>query len=152
MVAVAFLFDLAPLLIIILAVFMTFTIIGASSCGQLAADMAGAGTMKRAWIAFTNPIDFTACLAGGFSALAVGLFGGPALYGIGSIVVWIFAVMTFGLWFGMRGVNPFNPWMLVSMLLEGIPLVNVLPGISMGVRRVVRASQKEDELKAMIGR
>ena len=75
------------------------------------------------------------------------------LIGIGFLVNWIitiWATLTFGTWMALRGVSPLKArrgatWG-VSILIEIIPILQVLPGWTISAITTVISVRAEDEL------
>ena len=87
----------------------------------------------------------TALLFDGINA-AVNLI--PFLGQVLSVLVSIIAYMLFAFWFLMRGVGFVNPKRAVSFFgsstIELIPILNVLPGVTLGVVLTIYMVKLED--------
>lgn len=88
------------------------------------------------------------------SSVGAGVFVGPALYVFGSYLSVFTAYLFFTLWFLFKGVNIWSfsntKRVLVnisSMVVENVPGLNLLPGITVMVWRHVKMSQMEDRVE-----
>jgi hypothetical protein len=67
----------------------------------------------------------------------------------------ILAIMIFGVWFFLLGVNYFSgsksgtklATMLTTAIIEAVPLVDALPGLTLGISTLIWATRKEDAEK-----
>jgi hypothetical protein len=87
---------------------------------------------------------------GAFTAAAGILILAPATYFLASLLVPVFAFLLFLFWFLMKRVNPFSITGALFMMLETLPMVNLLPAITLVVWRRVRASRREDEVRSAL--
>ena len=73
----------------------------------------------------------------------------PFLGQILSVLVSIVAYCTFGFWFLKRGVGFANPKRAVTFfgsgVIEAIPVLNILPGVTLGVALTIAMVQLEDK-------
>ncbi|TSC84537.1 MAG: hypothetical protein G01um101417_202 [Parcubacteria group bacterium Gr01-1014_17] len=84
-----------------------------------------------------------------FDAVNAGLNLIPFLGQILSVLVSIVAYCTFGFWFLKRGVGFANPKRAVTFfgsgVIEAIPVLNILPGVTLGVALTIAMVQLEDK-------
>ena len=84
-----------------------------------------------------------------FDAMNAGINFIPFLGQILSVLVSIVAYCTFGFWFMKRGVGFANPKSAASFfgsgLIEAIPVLNILPGVTIGVALTIAMVQLEDK-------
>lgn len=84
-----------------------------------------------------------------FDTMNAGINLIPFLGQILGVLVSIVAYCTFGFWFMKRGVGFTNPKRAVTFfgsgLIEAIPILNVLPGVTVGVVLTVLMVQFEDK-------
>lgn len=150
MVAVAILIDLLPLIFILLAVGLVVYVL-AGDVGQDMLDSVGGNYVDDRWNRLQILWKAGRAGAGGLMLL---VFVGPLLYTVASFLSIFFGYLLFTFWFMFKGVNM---WSFRSMqrvivnltaaVVELIPLVNLLPGISLMVWRHVKLSQMEDRVK-----
>lgn len=167
MIGVAILFDLLPLmLLIVVVVFMMY-----SATGNMAEDLSNIAKANQAaqngtahgfwgWLAVKTIYGIggarvavkagAALFAGGLGAIILG----PIVYTIGSFFASTFAYIIFTVWFFVKGVNIWSfsstERVLVNMsaiIVENIPLLDLLPGITFMAWRHVKISRAEDTIK-----
>jgi hypothetical protein len=133
MIAVAVLFDLLPLLLII---------------GPIAAILMAAGDNPDCSI-WEGPWDYSVCKAagittglGGLAAVVALIVYSPMVYAFGSFLSVVLGLLLFGVWFMFKGVSPIS--LGLYMIFEAVPVVNILPMFTAGVSRCVRGAQRED--------
>ena len=84
-----------------------------------------------------------------FDAVNAGLNLIPLLGQVLAVLVSIIAYLTFGFWFLRRGVGFVNPKRAASFfgsaIIEAIPVLNILPCITVGVALTVLVVQLEDK-------
>jgi hypothetical protein len=165
MIAVAILFDFIPLIMIIAAIGVSAYFVGGfNTAEEVANSRAGDAAIQQG--GFWNTVGgyavkgvagtigtakvTKAVVAGG----VVGIFIGPIIYTVGSYLSIIFGYLIFTFWFLFKGVNmwSFNSMQKVlvnlsAFIVELVPGVNILPGISIMVWRHVKLSQLEDREK-----
>jgi len=168
MVAVAFLFDLIPIILLCLVFYFILDALGGfntltdafdtGECKELTVDMGATGldlgrdtiTVCENETAFAK-VKLLFALSGAISGT---VFTGPLVYSVGSFMATFFGYMCFTIWFA---INKVNMWSFsktgrvfanaFSALIELVPLLNLLPGITFMAWRHVKITQAEDELK-----
>ncbi len=84
-----------------------------------------------------------------FDAMNAGINLIPLLGQVLSVLISLVAYLTFGFWFLKLGVGFVNPKRAASFfgsaLIEAIPLLNILPGITVGVALTILVVQLEDK-------
>lgn len=84
-----------------------------------------------------------------FDTMNAGINLIPFLGQVLSVLISIFAYCTFAFWFMKRGVGFANPKRAITFfgsgLIEAIPVLNILPGITIGVVLTVLMVQFEDK-------
>ncbi len=79
----------------------------------------------------------------------------PGLNVVFEFLITVIALAVFGIWFLILGVNYFSGdrtgakviSMLSSSVVELVPLLDALPGITLGVWGIISATKKEDSAK-----
>lgn len=151
MVLIAIFFDLLPIIFIFISIALIAYALS-DGIGEDIVDLAQSGNFITEW---KNKAEIAAQAAAGATAsLAVLIFLGPALYTIGSFISVFFGYIFFTVWFFMKGVNIWSfdstervGVNLLAGIIELIPMINILPGITVMVWRHVKISQKEDRVK-----
>ena len=157
MLAVGILFDLLPLFLIIGTSVFVFKLLGDASA-KAASNVAACfnpATLTDLWncaMFASSPVTELSkiALASGAAAFTAVTLG-PIMYAIGSFTSTLLALFVFLVWFLVKRVNPFSPTAkrmltnLLTMIVESIPLLNILPGITFAVSRHIRISRMEDE-------
>lgn len=156
MLLVALLLDLLPLIAVVgvAAVVMGQTGLNASTLEACANTKHVALTVILG--AWWN-IDASHCVLGGGVGLAAGLatlfWLGPVIYLIASFLAMILAPLIFFLWFTVKHVPYFSSKggrmqvLLTAALIESIPFLNIVPGITFSTWKLVRISRIEDKEK-----
>ena len=162
MLAMGVFFDLLPVILIFVAVGLVIMLLGdtgvTASHAVVAAelcestpwyyvfDKAGACIVKNA-----ASVEVVVSL---FLGGATAIFLGPFIYTFGSFLSTILAYFFFTVWFYMKGVHMWTFTKgqrvlvnLCTVVVETIPLLNLLPGITFMVWRHVAISQAEDAIK-----
>jgi len=163
MMLVGLFFDLLPIILILFVIGIMFSTINGSVTEAACDDNwltrilnYRIGSNERTWL--DNTIGATTCEGATRASAAVAIIGGgfmlgPILYVVGSLFSVFTAFLVFLAWFGLKGTFILAPTgnriaaNLITMVVESLPLVNTLPGITLAVWRHVRISQKEDEKK-----
>lgn len=168
MILVGIFFDLLPVLLVFYLILIATYGVG-SAFGDLLSSAANAADICKSvggkwdlWggarcLGAKMEVYTAALLASGAglgAGAAAGFFIAPTLYVFGSYAASITAFLFFTLWFLFRGVYIWSfgnskkvVVNLFSVVVENIPLVNLLPGISLMVWRHVRIAQMEDKKK-----
>lgn len=161
MIGIGLLFDLLPILIILVlfmvGIYFIVTTSGLTELADVATTISDpdagfwektAAKTKGAWIGFR--VGFETILATAFGVF----FFLPLLYTLTSFMSVFIGYLLFTFWFMFRGVyiwsfsNPKKILVtLTTAILETIPLVNLLPGITIMVWRHVKYTQMEDALQ-----
>ena len=171
MIAVGVLFDLMPMLLIAIMMLVTFNLFGSNWAVN---DYIYHSNKASEWCAYSkaHPYNIFAkerCFhhtrraknstyyAGGILAFQtggaglVGLFVGPIIYTAGSFISTFMAYLLFFFWFGFKRVNMWSfkneKRILTNIgtsIIEGIPVLNLLPGITLMVWIHIKLSQNED--------
>ncbi len=141
MVTVGVLFDLFPFLLILIAIIIVFSIAGGDL--ETVADAAKGETIAKVKVARSIG-----------SAGVAGFFIAPIIYVAGSYIGLFLGYIFFTFWFMFKGVYMWSfsnskrvIVNIISIAVESIPLLNLLPGITLMVLRHVKISQAEDKLK-----
>lgn len=160
MILVGAFFDLIPILLVIGAIGLTVYGMGATFGGTVKSIQNADDACS--WSNLMLPFGVHKCLAYKGSAgakvalslasgIGVGIFIGPTLYVFGSYLSSITAYIFLSLWFLLKGVNIWsfsNTKKVItnvsSIIVENIPVLNLLPGITLMVWRHVKISQMED--------
>lgn len=157
MLAVAVFFDAAPLLAVFSLMALTYSAI--SGVGGGACQVAETTSiwmnpfMKLGAQGACKTVQFAAFLGAGMAGVMVG----PLLYAMVSLAVSILTVLIFSFWFLMHRVNM---WAfktnriavnLISIIVELIPGLDLLPGTTFMVWRHIKISEAEDKKKAEAG-
>ncbi len=163
MIFVGVLFDLTPILLVVLAVVVIVMlggdIIGGAQHLQQAQDTSG--FWKSTWNPFSgfyrayhNIVGDAKIVGGVVGGGLVGIFLGPVIYTLGSWVSTFFAYIFFTIWFLFRGVFIWSftsPSRLAitttTLVIENIPVVDLLPGTTFMVWRHIKKSRTEDDKK-----
>lgn len=144
-------FDLFPTILIFLAIAISIYSLGGVGVLEDIADSFG-GNVIDDWWNRSQVVYKT----GAYSATAILelIFIGPLIYTIGSFVATIFAFLVFIPWFYLKGVNmlSFSKSSRIlanglSALIESVPVLNLLPGITFMVWRHIKITQMEDKIK-----
>jgi len=150
MVGIALIFDLIPILLIVIAIVLVFYAFS-SGIGEDVQDLANSNniltrTKNKTEIA-------TQAVVGGTATFATGIFLGPILYTIGSFLSVSIGYSLFTLWFYFKGVSIWSfskpkraLTTALSMAVESIPILNLLPGMTFMVWRHVKLTQIEDHI------
>ncbi len=165
MVFIGFLFDLMPLLLILIATGFIFSQLNNTATETFCEEDAWYNKVldyRIGWGDKSNLLDKytgkTVCEFSTRASAAIAMIGGgfivgPMLYFIGSLLSIFLAFFVFLAWFGVRKVFVLSPKPgrlvanLLTLIIECLPIFNILPGITFAVWRHVRISQKEDETK-----
>jgi hypothetical protein len=118
MIAVAVLFDLLPLLLIITPFVALLGMVGDKAAGIVAG-------------------------LGGVAAIVAIITFSPMIYTFGSLLSVVLGVLLFGVWFMFKGVSPIS--LGFYMLFEAVPVINILPMFTAGVWRCIKGATREDE-------
>lgn len=140
MIVVGILFDLLPFILILAAIGVVMYGLGGD-----AETVAGAAQGSK--------LDMFKLGVSGAGGIATAILAGPLLYVIGSFITLVFGYFSFTIWFLFKGVNiwSFNSVQRVlvnaiAVAVESIPILNMLPGITLMVWRHVKVTQAEDFL------
>ena len=172
MTTVAVIFDLLPLLLIVGAVAVTFVMLGGSACltegissdvmagakwaqergwGATGQAVAGLSNIKVIrWDGLGSTFSGVRCIASGGLAVGSGIFLGPAIYFLGSIVATVLSFIVFYLWFSARRVFIFSFRSRrviansLALITKSLPLINLLPGTTVAVMMHIRQTRAED--------
>ncbi len=165
MIAVGVLFDLMPMLLIVITMLVVFQLTGGTMLGDAVKDYAQQKTLEEksgldygkwgGWI--FKPSDYAKTrvyfvgAVGGTSAVLTVLFLGPVIYTAGSFISTFMAYLLFFFWFGFKRVNMWSfkneKRILTNVgtsVIEGIPGLNILPGITLMVWIHIKLSRNED--------
>ncbi len=173
MIAVALFFDLLPIIALGIAIYISYnalseTMIGKSFNTQMEADKwcAELNNPDNGWL-YTRYVAFK-CGEGyaqardqlrvgaiGVALTGVGaIFIGPLIYETISFISTILAYLLFTFWFLFNGVNiwsfskPKKVFLnLITIIVEEIPILDLLPGTTFMVWRHIKMSQTEDKIK-----
>ena len=158
MLITAVFFDFLPLLLMVVA----FSFIVSAAAGLNEADIArivACSEAKASSGSWVNAKCATASWSFAKVGLAVGVAGistvalGPLIYLIGSFFATLISFLVFLVWFLIKGVFVFalTPRRVAANLtvfiIESLPIVNILPGHTMGVAMHIRQTRIEDERK-----
>lgn len=148
--SVAFIFDLLPILVLIVAaVFLLLGLGDISSCIQAS---------SASYFSLTKYTSGAACaysLATGAAGAVALLFIGPAVYAFLQVLMSFLGLLVFWGWFAFLGVNIWSfkkGRMLTSALagvIELIPFLGILPGTTLLVLRHIMITRTEDKLRAV---
>jgi len=173
MIAFGILFDLFPLLLVVgVAVFVMYSLGGMENVGKGTANIQAAnelaqqenttGSAEEALTGAGIGLIGAAQAGSGAAQAAVGIlaggatvfFIGPLIYVIGSFITSTIAYFFFTIWFFMKGVNIWSFGSVERMtvnvctfVVEHVPILDLLPGITFMVWRHVEVSRIEDTLK-----
>ena len=164
MLAFGVFFDLLPIILVLVVIFFVISQVGGGIVEEAASYAEAGQQIEEGGVWNTVHGYVWKVVAGsrvlvqvGWKALVGGtaaLFFGPFLYIIGSFIASTLAYFFFTFWFFMKGVNIWTfgsaQRVLVnvtSIIVEHIPGLDLLPGITFMVWRHVVISRAEDALK-----
>jgi hypothetical protein len=150
-------FDLLPLLLIILAISFTMSVTSNFNEKDLARIMAcseavaGSSVWEKAKCggSLVSTTGVKVAMTGA-SAIASGLMFGPILYMVGSLIATLLSFIVFFIWFLLKGVFVLSlkpgrvAANLMVFIVESLPVLNILPGHTLGVAMHVRNTRAED--------
>jgi hypothetical protein len=153
MLLVAFFLDIAPILALMLVIFFVASSLG---LGMDTVRACADSAEKGFW--FGDIGNHIRCVAGGGLGIASGLatlwFLGPMILLLTSFICSLIAPLVFFLWFGVKKVPYFSTkggrleLMLVTFIVESMPFISILPGITFSTWRQIGISRKEDREQA----
>lgn len=157
MVFVGLLFDMLPLLLIIVVMAFIFSGLNNSVTEAACDDNAITRFLNTpVWDWGEKGDVMTVCegatlASAGVAFIGGGIIMGPALYAIGSIISVFLAFVVFLMWFGSKGVfvlSLSSGRIMINMftfVVESVPVLNIIPTITFATWRHVHITQKKDE-------
>lgn len=156
MIFTAVVFDLIPIFVLVITVSGAFLLLSqAVDVADLANDVSKCSWWKATtWWGIMNCDEVVKVAAFGGTSITLGIVIGPLLYTAASFVSTFFAYLLFTVWFFFKGVNiwSFSEMKkifttITTLVIENIPLVDLLPGTTIMVWRQVKMTQTEDKIE-----